>query len=1550
MQVAHTDSDFLTPLDAAPFPETPSAWSRAGALECGDACDERGMSQAFANVSAHCAIAGSVGNAPGPGAGGDTWPCLLTLSDVLSLGSLLLPRPTASGTRDGAMPPEGVDGRSQLIARLGSDVAQQRGLVPRDYTTAELTALGEQVVLDHVVHGEEGGTQLLIGLARMAGRLDADALARGDYEKVASQVSDYALSEFKGEFAVHHALGELAQLHMPSRRGVARELLRAAKVDPDRWVDTIPVLDPDNPLAQSEPQTAVDYYFGRDRLSDADIRAMSGGVLSPRDVRGVLARLPASLDAEFGKRFDAYAGDMSAAMARVFNAGLASVGRKYGLDLANAAVTIARPGFHYYATEVAVLRGSAFLYDGKTRVELRGQGYMVGIDCAGTKQRFFFCTRTGAMRALGADVPVDAWIRQHRADVFGEAAITKLDARKDLPHSRVEMARLGEGSHAGLGTWATAVFRAEIEAARETARGQTPAEASLDTLLNFVPFRAMVVAIRKGDVERAVVAGGLDVLSLIPLAGAGMRVGSAATRGGIPLMRLAAVQARASISPLRTLAARMTGLRASIRASLSRTGAQAWGRIRPLDAQRVVAALRSTHPRLAHALEKASVRARGTPIREGWWQVRDPQRLATAADDAIGAAQPMQARGKLGGELSVLPYGDGAVAYTRYDAAGATRTGAILLPDSAGWLYPSLTLEVLERCRVSTPAVLQALAGRQPGAAGTIALSGKDYARVGNDYVEVAQDRAVSVAGRPLWRVVAPSGVASDGVVHRLAYDVDKALWRLAEPPLLNGGGGNCSLHRASVGAQDRNALEAAVDTNFHTELLRHIQGYGSEGQFARLKALLVKAQADPRGAAILRGMRAQYDILGRIPEIVFRNGPDWTQPRPVLEHPVAGKTWHVDLDVLDRAPVDTLVWELAAVYNNMTGVLHGYDPFADVLSGPAPRFAAALEKAWQAWVAEGSSQGVHQGVKRRRVIDTVKFQLHETICYGGMSRVSFQALLRGRPCAPGVGMDLSHSDLVSVPPLPEDVRRLNVAYNGITDWRRLPKGLVALDISGNALTEMPPGLPDGLLELKVSSNYLERLPAQLPAKLRELTLARNRFTEIADVLPQGLVSLRLDENRSLARLPPLPGTLKHLDVSFTDLEELPAMLPPGLETLQAARCRLRRLPDTLPGSLRMLGVLGNALTALPDSINGLVSCRIELSENPIPPDSVPHPPPGQPGPRIFFAQRDGPRAASQRVIEAVERWFNGQEAEAAARWNVIGQAVEADTQTRAAAEAFRGFLDRLRGVERVEALRPEVVEWLVELSRPERQALRIATFGAAIGPTEMCQGRLDWCADRVGWTMNQLRGLRLNDDIERGLYDHQPQAVVEAARQMFRLDVLNEIARQKVKQIGREDEALEIYMAYAVKLRDALNLTTVTSGMRYYGITGIKDHDLADALRTVQSRERAEFEQFLAVSYEPWRALLKRRMGERYDSAVIKMHDLVEQRLEGAIQAEIAALGLGTDDTAALEDARKDVGPRLTQDIQYSVLGPLTREFLASIGSTHADAGTGVAKGSSSA
>jgi hypothetical protein len=532
-----------------------------------------------------------------------------------------------------------------------------------------------------------------------------------------------------------------------------------------------------------------------------------------------------------------------------------------------------------------------------------------------------------------------------------------------------------------------------------------------------------------------------------------------------------------------------------------------------------------------------------------------------------------------------------------------------------------------------------------------------------------------------------------------------------------------------------------------------------------------------------------------------------------------------------------------------------------------------------------------------------------------------------------------------ALPPLPDDLQALCLDGIRRPDLTALPSGLRVLLARNACIGQFPSSLPPRLEVLDLSDNELAEVPATqaLPATLEVLRLARNPLAELPRDLPGGLIELDVGQT-DIGNLPPLPAGMRRLVASDCDLEALPENLPRALEYIDASRNRIRSLPDDLPLPLRTLDLSSNHLGALPACIARLVSCTINLELNRIPARDIPRPPDGQPGPRIHFSMADegrgrarsdqpgaalGARTARRARARAVPppprgsmqagvtRWLGGTSprmAQARAQWGALGDPPESAD--------FRQLLDRLHTLRaaRDAAFRDDVTEWLIELSMPDRKVLRDDTFAACAEATTRCE-------DRVAWTFNQLKALWQNDDIRRGLYDRRVGDVVAVARQMFRLEVLAEISRLKVASMAVVDE-IEVYLAYAVQLRNALQLTTVVPDMRFYTVSHVTADDLADALQTVQTRERADFDAFLALDYEPWQTLLARLLGDRFQRAQQRMQEALDARFEADLRAALLAHGVDPDD----DDGRRTAGVAVLRNIGYGVLGPLTRECIRSM------------------
>ncbi|ARP82736.1 hypothetical protein CAL12_19195 [Bordetella genomosp. 8] len=1589
---------------------TPGA-EPAGALVCE-------TTLAFAQVRA---AAGAAPSSAAPSAAPD-----LTLVDAWKLLAASLPvaSPAMPTWPDIAVPPEiARDGRQRIAYRTGVAAARELGLDTREFDAETLMELGRQTVADHILSGT--ADDILIAVAGLEGKIDGAAWASGDPERIATEVETYLRSEFQDEIDLYQALDALAaEPPLLGRQALAATLLREQGIDPGAPVGELHMHARHSVSASSPPllrqHKAADYYFNYDKLSAADIRGMrlrGGGRPTDEQATRMLRALPASLDAEFQQRYDAHRERTGALLGQWLSTRLRLHAREHGIELAGATVAVSRATKRYFVPGA----GGGMAQFSNAYGSVATQGCLVAMQVGTRSHRCFVSTRTGAVHVLPAGQSFEAWLADHRELAFDDA-----DARARLPGGagrwlpRVHVREAASGPSDSMRDWAVAMFRAEIERGRESARGQTVSEQTIDALLDQIPFRAMIVSLRKGDIPTAIVQGSLDVLTLLPQIGMGFRLAGAAVRSAKPWLSLAArfggIGARQGWRGVQRMAGHLPLLRERLRTHIGRTAMQALGHVRPLDVTRIAQAMRTAAPRLAEMLERMAVRTRGTAIPDGVWQLaaaRAPApgvfavppgpaaRMAGGAvartADTIVPLPSVTARSLQGGTLGLLPYGTRGT-YTQMDATGQ-RTGALLVADSEGWLYQTMPLASLARYRVASPRLRHVLDSRRAGPDGTVTVDGLAYARLDTDYVRVVQDPGASTSTRPIWRAVAPAGVVPDVIAHRLVYDHAERLWRQAAPPGLAGGGPSWS--RPGVRGRGRIAAAAAADVSLlpdAVQLARLRQAMiagmcnGTPQQAELVAVLFDRIAGDDRGRAILNAMSACHEWLGQAPEIVLL--PDPAIPgavRPALDRPEPGRTWHLDLQALRYGDTQSVVHELAAVYNNMTGLLQNQDPFDGLLAEARPPMNARLEKAWAEWLAldpmsppdlmlDGEVD-TSIPTPRRLTVRHLRLQLREMACYGGLDRSTIKAVLRNQHSRLDLKLNLSHRNLDSIPPLPRDISVLDVSNNFINDWRNLPAGLTILDaeatgmhklpgnlpaglkelnVSNNRLADAPlifppgltrlgltgnrlrvaPTLPDGLKELLIAHNDLPSLPAQLPAGLELLDASSNVLASLPDSLPASLRLLHVSHNR-LERLPTLPDGLIELDVSWNSLdglpdlpthlrvleaganrlESLPADLPRDLEMLIVPRNRLQRLPDELPRRLTLLTAQYNAIELLPSNIVDLASCTIHLDGNPLAPGTIPIIAVGNAGPRIFFNPAEGQPMGRRRTLAEVTRvWWSDPSQEARTRWDAIDRALG----SRDDVVEFAGFVDKLRMTIsfRDPGFRAQVEDWLTELSKPERQALLDDTL-------LVCNGATQTCEDRITVAWNDMQKLRRNDDIRRGLYDERVHEAVDIAREMFRIDVLTEFATRQ--QRGRTvPDPVELYLAYLVRLREPLDLTTVAPMMRFYELSLVTPHDLVKARETVQVRERADFDMFLVLDYEPWQTLLKRRDAAAYARAQEEAERQLAAQFDGLLQAAVDGLGLDPADAALLDNARANLGPGIMRRIRYEAMRPLSEQHLS--------------------
>jgi hypothetical protein len=1469
---------------------------------------------------------------------------------------------------------------------IGVDVARQFGWNVSDYTGAELTALGEQLILDHALHGDRADHVRLLAVLTKAGKQTAPSISptneaaatADDHDALAHQINEFLFEEFKHEFAVSHAVTDLAAVGPPRR-------------------------------------------------STSD-----------------------SQDPGYSDRFDAYTRSATDKTIALLNNWLDWIEAKHGVDLKDAHIEIQAAHLQYFSREIPPNPSVSTDAGGDTKKEIPAAGYIVTLTGGDRPHRYFLSTADGSIHPIPQDEPPAEWALRQQEDVFG---IPSASPDQDTPaglRTRVTLFTLGQGKRADLQTWLAPALRKRFEEglapstqrddAVSGANPHAPGGGAIDTMLDFIPFRRMFVSIHNGDWKTALLSGGTDMVTIaIPMMGAGLRLAAGATRGLIPGARLIGHKAAKALGRASTATPSLPEMRAGITTALRSLGTHnglAHG-LRPLDLDSMAAALRIAHPGLANDLQRLAARRRGATMQDGWWRLKPSTR---AADDAeIATLAPVTAHGADDTVLSLLRYGNDAVsAYTRITSKGE-RTGLVLQADRDGWLYASLPIDILERYRVSDPELLRELAGQRPGGDGVIAWDGGNYARIADSYVEIARDRA-SDAARPAWHVIAPDDTRRDVVIHRICYDQERAIWRRADDAGLKGGGSGFSSYArrrvepagsanaagqpAQAGPSGMQAAEAPSPADstaprlkipmplpavtpgvrqlreFRQLLLTRIANAPSRARVDAVQELLARLQAHPRGRAILRAMYAYHDLTGRAPDIVLREGSNSSLPRPSLARSVRSTRWNLDVDALNSGSLDVALDELAAIYNNMTGILDGINPFAEAMRNGTLHDGRSLfdmkqEAAWAYWIKQdpkGYSVGppgtVYTRPRRQIIVDKLRLQLQSARCHGGVDRSTLIRVLRNRTIIQPVGLrlDLSDLQLTAIPPLPIDVHTLIVNNNPITDWSHLPRNLTTLkaartrnmsllmrylpprllelDLSSNHLTsiaghrlprglthltanhnlfvQIPDNLPNGLLYLSLENNILARWPKALPGSLRELRLAHNQFDHLPrnlppdledldlagntfwdispDTLPPHLKTLNLTNNEDLGELPKLPETLEILRVGRTGLASLPASLPPSLRQLHAPGLALNRLPASLPQGLTVLDLSNNRLTALPAHITELTLCDIYLDGNPISPDGLPARTPNESGP-VYYLAATAPQPkieGSRSMAQAVRHWLDKHESAVATRWETIGKTMEESTGTNVASVPFIRFLDKLRGTPlyRHKAARAGIAEWLAELSKPERETLLRSTL-------EICAGAGESCEDRAIMTWNDLYKLRVHDDIRLGGYSDRPADALQIMRELFRQRRLQDIAYRKIAESPDLDD-VEVYLAYVVKLRRTLELSIGAPDMLYFSMSSVTRADLDAAAQEVKAAERTEFYKDLVVD-DTWNALIEQNLPERYAQAKAVLVEQADAPLQAKIHAELRLLGVDPLDA----DAYRNIAPHVWRDMKFDILEPLTRDYL---------------------
>ncbi|WP_395756057.1 NEL-type E3 ubiquitin ligase domain-containing protein (plasmid) [Edwardsiella ictaluri] len=385
----------------------------------------------------------------------------------------------------------------------------------------------------------------------------------------------------------------------------------------------------------------------------------------------------------------------------------------------------------------------------------------------------------------------------------------------------------------------------------------------------------------------------------------------------------------------------------------------------------------------------------------------------------------------------------------------------------------------------------------------------------------------------------------------------------------------------------------------------------------------------------------------------------------------------------------------------------------------------------------------------------------------------------------------------------------------------------------------------------------------------------------------------RLDvSNTKLTSLPPLPTGLKRLDVSGTGLTSLPP-LPSKLQRLDISNTPMPRLPS-LPSRLQRLDVSNTHLANLPEIIANLsqrTTVRLQsnsLSERTLQMINKP----GYQGPRIVDMATSSNHQETRALHLAVADWLTPAEADeeaSAKRWWAIGKEDDA--------AAFSTFLDRLKKTKNNQAtdFHVQIASWISQLAQDDE--LRAKTFDMATESTSSCE-------DRVTLAMNNMKSVQLVHNAEKGKFDHDIPGLVSAGREMFRLEQLDLIAREKVKKLRFFDE-IEVFLGYQNKLKESLELTGTTEGMQFFGASRITELDLKAAEIQVKSAENSQFREWI-LQWEPLHGVLKRRESKQWQTLIDKKMEDYEGEYQQLSDTELKPAGLFCD-----IEAERTIGAR---------------------------------------
>lgn len=427
-------------------------------------------------------------------------------------------------------------------------------------------------------------------------------------------------------------------------------------------------------------------------------------------------------------------------------------------------------------------------------------------------------------------------------------------------------------------------------------------------------------------------------------------------------------------------------------------------------------------------------------------------------------------------------------------------------------------------------------------------------------------------------------------------------------------------------------------------------------------------------------------------------------------------------------------------------------------------------------------------------------------------------------------------NQLTHITELPGALRSLFLARNKLTQLPELPLTLGELDVNSNQIFDLKT-LPVALQILDAEDNQLERL-GTLPGTLRYLNVRYNKITALPD-LPEGLEKLLVRGNR-LHTLPNLNQKMYYIDASLNQLAHLPA-LPPGLRQLKINNNRLMRIP-TLPQGIYRVDARINDLEYLPDIPEGMKE----------------------------FAVSDNPRL--MHLLN--RRWVAIESRERMSLYTLL----ENDVWNRMSKDAnftyFQTFLFNLSHETCTQdaVYRQHVGLWLADLAND--QQLRSLTFAAAALPR-----------DRVTHTWCTMQNIHYLYKQETQLFASDPASFLAAARQIYRVQLLEAVVAKKIRHLGERVDMLGFYLNYFRLLQTALELPSfLEPGVEPSFLPTVTTGDLKAVQQTMKIEETSRFHNWMA-GWHFCQRYLQQRMTQVEKNNLLCRYTAIKQRMENQIR-----------------------------------------------------------------